>query len=95
MLLQKDFYLTLLSSMHYGEQWKPSLTSSEENFVFLGKAYLLDIYCPSTRKNMNIATILKKKGLISSGNGHLIIQLTEGRRAAVIRSQGKDARVTL
>ena len=53
----KDFYLTLLSSMHYGEQRKPSL-SWKENYMFLGKAYLLGIYCLSTRKNMNVVTIL-------------------------------------
>ena len=53
----KDFYLTLLSSMHYGEQRKPSL-SWKENYMFLGKAYLVGIYCPSTSKNMNIVTIL-------------------------------------
>ena len=104
----KDFYLTLLSSLHYGEQRKPSLerflpqllssihyseqskpslTSWKENYMLLGKASRRYSLHPPTKIWMLPPSL--KNGLISYGNGHLIIRLPEGRRAAQLYKSGK------
>ena len=53
----KDFYLALLSSMHMVSKGSPHWQVGKK-IICCRARHLLGIQCPSTHKNMNVATIL-------------------------------------